>query len=1020
MSNLIRFALGQRLMMMLLVALLAGGGYWAFKNIPIDAFPEVSPTQVKVIVKAPGMTPEEVEARITAPIEVELLGIPHQIMLRSIAKYALTDITVDFKEGTDIYWARQQIAERLNTMWGNLPAGVEGGIAPMTTPLGEMFMFTVEGGGLSLMERRSLLDWVIRPALRTVSGVADVNSLGGMVRSFEVVPDNTRLSARGISMAQLTAALQNNNRNDGAGRITDGEEALIVRAEGRIKTLDDVSIIVVDNKNGIPITVGDVATIKIGALTRYGAVSKNGEGEAVTGLVLSLRGANARQTIVGIEKKLAEISPGFPKGVEAKVFYNRGNLVDKAVNTVLHALLEAIVLVIVLLILFLGNLRAALVVALALPLAALFTFILMNYMGMSANLMSLGGLAIAIGMLVDAAVVVVENLITHLAHVEKARRLPRLHVIYRATREVAQPVVSGILIIIIVFLPLLTLQGLEGKLFTPVALTIVFALSGSLVLSLTVIPVIASYLLKEVSHEEPWLPRQLQKRYQPALAWCQDNSKKVFIAAGSLLILTVLVFTQIGSTFMPTMDEGDIIVQLEKLPSITLDQSVALDIQVQKNLRKNIPEIVDIVARVGSDELGLDPMSLNDTDTFLILKPKKQWRMDSKEQLQEEIRKVMAQTPGIAFQFTQPIEMRVSEMLTGTRGDVAVKLFGTDLAVLNEKAQQIAEVLRHINGASDVFAKQNAGMQFLQLTIDKSAAGRLGLDSDSIETLLRGQIEGLKLGIVQEGIKRTPLILRGDSNVANFDNLQIALPDGGHVPVTAVAKIEKVEGVVSVGRERGQRFVVITSNVLNRDLVSFVDEARKTVADKVELPIGYTVEFGGQFENQQRAAATLSVVVPVSLGLIFLLLFSTFGSVRQAALVLSNIPLAMVGGVFALWLSGEYLSVPASVGFIALLGIAVLNGVVMVSYFNQLIATGMDLVKVVQVGSSRRLRPVLMTASIAAFGLIPLLFATGPGSEIQRSLAIVVIGGLVSSTFLTLFLLPILFKLFGLSPEVKQ
>jgi len=1020
MANLIRFALGQRLMMLLLVALLAGGGYYAFKNIPIDAFPEVSPTQVKVIVKAPGMTPEEVEARITAPIEVELLGIPHQTMLRSIAKYALTDITVDFNEGTDIFWARQQIAERLNTMWTSLPEGVEGGIAPMTTPLGEMFMFTVEGGGLSLMERRSLLDWVIRPALRTVSGVADVNSLGGMVRSFEVIPDNTRMSARGISIAQLTAALQNNNRNDGAGRLTDGEEALIVRAEGRIKTLDDVGVIAVDNRNGVPITVGDVAQIKIGALTRYGAVSKNGEGEAVTGLVLSLRGANARQTIAGIEEKLAEISPGFPKGVEAKVFYNRGNLVDKAVDTVLHALLEAIALVIVLLILFLGNLRAALVVALALPLAALFTFILMNYMGMSANLMSLGGLAIAIGMLVDAAVVVVENLITHLAHVEKAQRLPRLHVIYRATREVAQPVVSGILIIIIVFLPLLTLQGLEGKLFTPVALTIVFALSGSLVLSLTVIPVIASYLLKEVSHEEPWLPRQLQTLYQPALVWCLANSKKVFIAAGSLLAVTVLVFTQIGSTFMPTMDEGDIIVQLEKLPSITLEESVALDLQVQKNLRKNIPEIIDIVGRVGSDELGLDPMSLNDTDTFLILKPKKQWRMDSKEKLLDEIRKVMAQTPGIAFQFTQPIEMRVSEMLTGTRGDVAVKLFGADLAVLNEKAQQIAEVLKNISGASDVFAKQNDGMQFLQLTIDKSAAGRLGLDSDSIETLLRAQIEGLKLGVVQEGIKRTPLILRGDSNTANFDNLQISLPDGGQVPVTAVANIEKVEGVVSVGRERGQRFVVITSNVLNRDLVGFVDEARKAVADKVDLPTGYTVEFGGQFENQQRAAATLSLVVPVSLGLIFLLLFSTFGSVRQAVLVLSNIPLAMVGGVFALWLSGEYLSVPASVGFIALLGIAVLNGVVMVSYFNQLLATGMDLLKVVLVGSSRRLRPVLMTASIAAFGLIPLLFATGPGSEIQRPLAIVVIGGLVSSTFLTLFLLPILFRLFGLSPEEKQ
>jgi len=1017
MSHLIRFALSQRLLMMIFVLLLAGGGYHAFTHIPIDAFPEVSPTQVKIIVKAAGMTPEEVEARITAPIEVELLGIPHQTMLRSIAKYALTDITVDFEEGTDIFWARQQIAERLNTLWGNLPAGVEGGIAPMTTPLGEMFMFSVEGGGLSLMERRSLLDWVIRPALRTVAGVADVNSLGGLVRSFEVMPDNTRLSARGISLEKLQQAIQSNNRNDGAGRMTDGEEALIVRAEGRIKTLDDVKTIVVDNKHGIPITVADVAEVNIGAITRYGAVSKNGQGEAVTGLVLSLRGANARQTISGIEAKLAEISKGFPKGVEAKVFYNRGDLVDKAVDTVLHALLEAIVLVIVLLILFLGNLRAALVVALALPLAALFTFILMKQMGMSANLMSLGGLAIAIGMLVDAAVVVVENLITHLAHTQTAQRLPRLHVIYRATAEVAASVTAGILIIIIVFLPLLTLQGLEGKLFTPVALTIVFALSGSLVLSLTVIPVIASYLLKQVSHEEPWLPRQLQKLYQPSLLWCLNNSKKVFTGAAVLLIATGFVFSQIGSTFMPTMDEGDIILQLEKLPSITLANSVALDGQVQKSLLKNVPEIATIVSRVGSDELGLDPMGLNETDTFLVLKPKDQWRMHSKEELIEEIRKVMAQTPGIAFGFTQPIEMRVSEMLTGTRGDVAIKLFGADLAVLNEKANEIAETLKHIEGSSDVFAKQNDGMQFLQLTIDKLAAGRLGLNADSIETLLRAQIEGLNLGVVQEGIKRTPLILRGSSNTANFDNLQITLPDGGHVPVTAIAKIEKVEGVVSIGREKGQRFVVVRSNVNGRDLVGFVDEARKAVEEKVKLPTGYTVEFGGQFENQQRAAATLTLVVPIALGLIFLLLFSTFGSVRQAVLVLSNIPLAMVGGVFGLWISGEYLSVPASVGFIALLGIAVLNGVVMVSYFNQLKAMGMDIVKVVTLGSSRRLRPVLMTASIAAFGLIPLLFATGPGSEIQRPLAIVVIGGLVSSTFLTLFLLPILFKLFGLPKE---
>ncbi len=1020
MVRLIRFALSQRLMICLLIVLLCGGGYYAFKNIPIDAFPEVSPTQVKIIVKANGMTPEEVETRITAPIEVELLGIPHQTMLRSLAKYAITDITLDFEEGTDIYWARQQVAERLNSIWGNLPAGVDGGIAPLTTPLGEMFMFAIEGGDLSLMQRRELLDWTIRPALRTVKGVADVNALGGLVRSFEVVPDNVRMAARNITTEQLMAALENNNRNDGAGRLTEGEEALIVRAEGRIKDEQDVKAIVVAQHQGLPIRVEDVAQVRIGALTRYGAVSKDGQGEAVTAVVLSLRGANARQTIEQLEAKLAELQPSLPAGVHVNVFYNRGVLVGKAVNTVAKALLEAIVLVVILLILFLGDLRAALTVALALPLAALVTFMLMYGFGMSANLMSLGGLAIAIGMLVDGAVVVVENVITQLANHEKAERLPRLHMIYRATREVAAPVTSGIVIIIIVFLPLLTLQGLEGKLFGPVAMTIVFALSGSLLLSLTVIPVLASFLLKNVSHEEPWLPRQLLRLYGPVLVWCLANSKKIFIAAGSLLAVTVLVFSQIGSTFMPTLDEGDIIVQLEKLPSITLQESVALDGQVQKNILAHIPEVAAVVSRVGTDELGLDPMSLNDTDTFLMLKPKAEWRMESKEQLIEEIRKIMQHTPGIAFGFTQPIEMRVSEMLTGTRGDVAIKLFGADLETLNHKAEQIEAVLKTIPGSSDVFTRKNEGMQFLQLSIDREASGRFGLDGNSIETLLRAQIEGVQLGIVQEGVKRTPLLLRGESNTANFDNLQISLPNGEHVPITAIAKIQAVEGVVSIDREKGQRFVVIRSNVEGRDLVGFVEEARKAVAEKVQLPSGFYVEFGGQFENQQRAAARLTLVIPVALGLIFLLLFTTFGSVRQAVLVLSNIPLAMIGGVFALWLSGEYLSVPASVGFIALLGIAVLNGVVMVSYFNQLCATGMELSRVVIIGSGRRLRPVLMTASIAAFGLIPMLFASGPGSEIQRPLAIVVIGGLVSSTLLTLILLPILYRLFGQASEVAR
>ncbi len=1017
MTALIRFSLTQRLLMLLITLLLIGGGYSAFKEIPIDAFPDVSPTQVKVIVKLAGMPPEEIEARVTAPIEVELLGIPHQTMLRSVAKYSLTDITIDFEEGTDIYWARQQVAERLNAVWSSLPGGVEGGIAPMTTPLGEMFMFTIEGGDLSLMERRSLLDWVIRPALRTVPGVADVNALGGLVRTFLVEPNNALMSARNINMSQLYKALKNNNRNDGAGRLTEGEESLLVRAEGRIKTLNDVSTIVVGNMAGTPILVSDIAEVKIGALTRYGAVSRNGEGEVVEGLVLSLRGANAGQTVSDIQAKLDELSSSLPEGVYLDVFYNRGDLVDSALSSVTNALIQAIGFVIILLVLFLGNMCASLVVALVLPLSALVTFILMRFMGMSANLMSLGGLTIAIGMLVDASVVVVENVLTQFADKNKSQRLPRLHIIYRATREVAAPVISGSLIIIIVFLPLLALQGLEGKLFSPVALTIVFALAGSLILSLSIIPVFASYLLKQEALEEPWLARKLHSLYMPVLRWSILQRKKVFVTAGALLVITIVVFLQIGSTFMPTMDEGDIVLQLEKLPSITLKDSVALDMQVQKNILKNVPEVKNIIARVGSDEIGLDPMGLNETDAFLELHPKHTWRMQTKDELIAEIRKVMAGTPGVAYGFTQPIEMRVSEMLTGSRGDVAVKLFGSDLNLLNQKAGEIESVLKNIKGASDVFTSQNEGMQYLQLTIKRLAAGRLGLNVEEIEQILRGQIEGLSAGIVQEGIRKTPLILRGVSNSADFSSLQIALPNGRSVPISTVATLEKVDGMVSIKREHSQRFVVVRSNVEGRDLVGFVDEAKQAVNEKIDLPSGYLIQWGGQFENQQRAAARLAVVVPVSLLLIFLLLFTTFGSVRQATLVFSNIPLAMIGGVFALWISGEYMSVPASIGFIALLGVSVPNSVVLLSYFNQLRATGMAISEVIVVGSERRLRPVLMTASLTAFGLLPMLFASGAGSEIQRPLAIVVIGGLVSSTFLTLILLPILYEMFG---EAKQ
>lgn len=1013
MSHLIRFALAQRVFTLLLALMLGGAGWFAARSLPIDAFPDVSPTQVKIIVKVPGMTPEEVEARVTSPIEIEMLGIPQQTMLRSVAKYALTDITIDFEEGTDIYWARQQVAERMALAWTTLPTNAEGGMAPMTTPLGEMFMFTVEAEGLSLSERRGLLDWVIRPALRTVPGVADVNALGGLVRSFEVVPDSMRLSARGVSMEALTDALKLNNRNDGAGRLLQGEEALLVRAEGRITDLEDVRTIVVAQRQGIPITVADVAEVRVGALTRYGAVSQNGHGEVVEGLVLSLRGANARAVVAGVEKKLEELKPALPPEVNISVFYNRSGLVNRATQTIIHALIEATVLVIILLLLFLGDLRAALTVALILPMVALFTFLLMKATGLTANLMSLGGLAIAIGKLVDPAVVVVENITSHLADHGKSQRLPRLHVIYRAMREVMAPVVSGSLIIGIVFIPLLTLEGLEGKLFRPVALTNVFAMSGSMLFSLLVIPVLASFLMTKVKHEEPWLARKLASLYEPVLRWALQHSRTVLVVASLLFLSALLLYTQIGKSFMPTMDEGDIIVQVEKLPSINLDESVRIDGEIQKAILEHIPEVERITARVGADEIGLDPMGLNETDTFLVLKSQKTWGVPDKAALIDAIRKVLDSFPGIAYSFTQPIQMRVTEMLTGVRGDVAVKLYGPELDVLNQKAEDIAEVMRGIAGASDVFTLRNEGMQYLVVKVNRLAAGRLGLNADSLADTLRTQIEGRKIGIVQEGVRRTPLLLRGQGEPTSMSILQIALPNGERVPLSAVATLESIEGAVSISRERGQRFSVVRSNVEGRDLVGFVEDAKRAVTERVVLPQGYVIQWGGQFENQQRAAARLAVVIPLAIGMIFLLLFSTFHSVRQSLLVLANVPLALIGGVYGIWLSGEYLSVSSSVGFISLLGIAVLNGVMMVSTFNQMRAMGKPMEEVVMEGAMRRLRPVLMTAGIAAFGLIPLLFATGPGSEIQRPLAVVGVGGLFTSTLLTLVMLPILYRRFG-------
>ena len=1012
---LIRWSLRFRGLTLLGAGFLVGAGIYAWLNLPIDAFPDISPVQAKVILKIPGMTPEEVEQRVVKPIEQELLSIPRKRIVRSMSKYGIADITIDFEEGVDLYWARQQVSERLSTILRDLPASVSGGLAPIATPLSEVYMFTLEGDAFSLAEKRRVLDWVIRPELRTIPGVAELNALGGEVQTFEVIPNTAKMASLGVSMSQLRQALLSNNSNDGAGRLTAGEEAMVVRVQGAVKNLDDLKSIKLHTSRNALVQIDDIAKVSLGALTRYGAVSHDGKGETVEGLVLGMRGVNARQLVSAVEAKLMELGPRLPKGMQVKTFYNRGELVNRAADTVIHALIEAALLVCVTLYLFLGGFRAALVVAVALPLSLLSTFVLMRAFGLTANLMSLGGLAIALGMLVDAAVVVVENIETAMASHTKGIGLSRLEILQGAVLQVVKPVVSGVLIIAVVFLPLLTLEGLEGKLFAPVAATIIMALGSSLILAFTLIPALASFLLFEGEGHEPWLVKSIHAFYIKFRAPIWSKPGWMYGLSIASLVLAGVIYGLMGKTFMPTLDEGDVLVQLQKLPSISLEASLQLDTRVQQAILESVPEVKSIVARVGSDELGLDPMGFNETDTFLVLQPKNEWR-GSKEDIVNSLRVVLEEFPGLVYGFTQPIEMRVSEMLTGTRGDVAIKIFGNDLAHLNEAAQLVASTVRTVAGASEVIAPKAEGLQYVTVNLNRSALGQAGLSVEEFQQALKSQVEGEALGyVLQEGI-RIPLALKGNEAVRQsselFKNLQLMAPDGRVWMASSLADIRTVDGPIRVDHEQSARFTSIQVSVEGRDLTGFVRDAQQAVS-RLELPGDVHLVWGGQFENQQRAAQRLGWVIPVALVLIFTILVLTFGSMVQAGIIFLNIPFALVGGVVALALSGQYLSVPASVGFIALLGIAVLNGLVMVTHFNERIMAGESMKEVVSRGTERRLRPVLMTAIITALGMIPLLFATGPGSEIQRPLAIVVTGGLLTSTLLTLLLLPKLYEHFG-------
>ncbi|WP_208387572.1 efflux RND transporter permease subunit [Helicobacter pylori] len=1009
-ASIIEFSLRQRIIVIVGAILILFFGTYSFIHTPVDAFPDISPTQVKIILKLPGSSPEEMENNIVRPLELELLGLKGQKSLRSISKYSISDITIDFDDSVDIYLARNIVNERLSSVMKDLPVGVEGGMAPIVTPLSDIFMFTIDGN-ITEIEKRQLLDFVIRPQLRMISGVADVNSIGGFSRAFVIVPDFNDMARLGVSISDLESAVRVNLRNSGAGRVDRDGETFLVKIQTASLSLEDIGKITVSTNLG-HLHIKDFAKVISQSRTRLGFVTKDGVGETTEGLVLSLKDANTKEIITQVYQKLEELKPFLPSGVSINVFYDRSEFTQKAIATVSKTLIEAVVLIIITLFLFLGNLRASVAVGVILPLSLSVAFIFIKLNNLTLNLMSLGGLIIAIGMLIDSAVVVVENAFEKLSANTKTTKL---HAIYRSCKEIAVSVVSGVVIIIVFFVPILTLQGLEGKMFRPLAQSIVYALLGTLVLSITIIPVVSSLVLKATPHSETFLTRFLNKIYAPLLEFFVHNPKKVILGAFVFLVASLSLFPFVGKNFMPALDEGDVVLSVETTPSISLDQSKDLMLNIESAIKKHVKEVKTIVARTGSDELGLDLGGLNQTDTFISFIPKKEWSVKTKDELLEKIIDSLKDFKGINFSFTQPIEMRISEMLTGVRGDLAVKIFGDDISALNELSFQIAQALKGIKGSSEVLTTLNEGVNYLYVTPNKEAMANVGISSDEFSKFLKSALEGLIVDVIPTGISRTPVMIRQESDFASsitkIKSLALTSKYGVLVPITSIAKIEEVDGPVSIVRENSMRMSVVRSNVVGRDLNSFVEEAKKVIAQNIKLPPSYYITYGGQFENQQRANKRLSTVIPLSILAIFFILFFTFKSIPLALLILLNIPFAVTGGLIALFAVGEYISVPASVGFIALFGIAVLNGVVMIGYFKELLLQGRSVEECVLLGAKRRLRPVLMTACIAGLGLLPLLFSHSVGSEVQKPLAIVVLGGLVTSSALTLLLLPPMFML---------
>lgn len=1043
-ERLIRFAIEQRWLVMLAVLGMVGLGIYNYQKLPIDAVPDITNVQVQINTEAQGYSPLETEQRISYPIETVMAGLPGLQQTRSLSRYGLSQVTVIFADGTDIYFARQLVNERIQAAREQLPPGISPVIGPISTGLGEIYLWTVEtkegatkpdGTPYTPTDLREIQDWIIKPQLRNVPGVTEINSIGGYAKEYEVAPIPEKLSAYGLTMGDLLTAIERNNANVGAGYIEKRGEQYLIRAPGQARSPEDLRNIILGNTDGVPIRVRDVASVGLGKELRTGAATDNGR-EVVLGTVFMLIGENSRKVSQAVDRKMADINRSLPEGVHAVTVYDRTVLVDKAINTVKKNLFEGAVLVIAVLFLFLGNIRAAILTAMVIPLAMLFTFTGMVNQKISANLMSLG--ALDFGIIIDGAVVIVENCVRRLAHAQAHHGRPltrseRFHEVFAASQEARRPLLFGQLIIMVVYLPIFALTGVEGKLFHPMAFTVVIALLGAMILSVTFIPAaVALFIGNRVAEKENRLMQWASRGYEPLLKHVMNAKPLVLTFAVVAVVLSGLLATRLGTEFVPNLNEGDFAVQALRIPGTSLSQSVQMQQQIESTLKAKFPEIERVFARTGTAEVASDPMPPNISDGYVMLKPVDQWPEPRKtrDQLLAEVQETVSKIPGNNYEFSQPIQLRFNELISGIRSDVAVKVFGDDMDVLNKTAVEISELLEKIPGASEVKVEQTTGLPMLTVNIDREKTARYGLNIADVQDTLATAIGGREAGTMFEGDRRFDIVVRLPehlrSDLEAIKRLPVALPksDGAtrvsFIPLGEVVTLELAPGPNQVSREDGKRRIVVSANVRGRDLGSFVSEANKAVQEQIKVPVGYWTTWGGQYENLQSATTRLQIVVPVALMLVFVLLFAMFGNLKDGLLVFTGIPFALTGGIVALWMRGIPLSISAAVGFIALSGVAVLNGLVMISFIRNLREQGLPLDQAIHQGALTRLRPVLMTALVASLGFVPMALATGTGAEVQRPLATVVIGGILSSTALTLLVLPLLYRLMHRRDEEEE